>query len=40
MAAPVLASLNELIVIAKINADKYTKLAAKYNIEYVSVPFY
>lgn len=34
-AAPVLAQLNEPIMIAKINADKYTKLAAKYEIEYV-----
>ncbi|CAL9161121.1 unnamed protein product [Musa hybrid cultivar] len=32
-AAPVLAQLNEPIMIAKINADKYTKLAAKYEID-------
>lgn len=33
-AAPVLAALNEPIFVAKINADKYTKLASKYEIEY------
>ncbi|WOL12712.1 protein disulfide isomerase-like 5-2 [Canna indica] len=32
-AAPVLAQLNEPIVIAKINADKYTKLASRYEID-------
>ncbi|XP_074579278.1 uncharacterized protein LOC141835805 [Curcuma longa] len=31
--APVLAQLNEPIVIAKINADKYRKLASKYEID-------
>lgn len=34
-AALVLAQLSEPIVIAKLNADKYTKLAAKYEIEYI-----
>lgn len=34
-AAPVLAGLNEPIVIAKIDADKYRRLASKYEIEYV-----
>ncbi|RZR88966.1 hypothetical protein BHM03_00016623 [Ensete ventricosum] len=33
-AAQVLAQLNDPIMIAKINADKYTKHAAKYEIEY------
>lgn len=33
VAAPKLAGLNEPIVIAKINADKYAKLAAKYEID-------
>lgn len=32
-AAPVLAQLSEPIVIAKVNADKYRKLASKYEIE-------
>ncbi|XP_072980511.1 protein disulfide isomerase-like 5-2 [Typha angustifolia] len=32
-AAPVLAKLNEPIAIAKINADKYRKLASKYEID-------
>ncbi|MQL94628.1 hypothetical protein Taro_027294 [Colocasia esculenta] len=32
-AAPVLAGLDHPIVIAKINADKYTKLASKYEID-------
>lgn len=34
-AAPVLAGLNEPIVIAKVDADKYRRLASKYEIEYV-----
>lgn len=33
-AAPILASLKEPIVIAKVNADKFTRLARKYDIEY------
>ncbi|KAH7681026.1 protein disulfide-isomerase A1 protein [Dioscorea alata] len=33
VAAPKLAELNEPIVIAKINADKYRKLATKYDID-------
>jgi protein disulfide-isomerase A1 len=33
-AAPLLAALKEPVVIAKINADKYRKLASKYEIEY------
>lgn len=37
VAAPKLAELNEPIVIAKINADKYRKLATKYDIEYVLI---
>uniref|UniRef100_A0A5B7A5Z6 Thioredoxin domain-containing protein n=1 Tax=Davidia involucrata TaxID=16924 RepID=A0A5B7A5Z6_DAVIN len=32
-AAPVLAGLKEPIVIAKVNADKYTRLASKYEID-------
>lgn len=32
-AAPVLAGLNEPIVLAKVNADKLTRLASKYDIE-------
>lgn len=32
-AAPVLASLKEPIVIAKVNADKFTRLAVKYDID-------
>ncbi|GMH00329.1 hypothetical protein Nepgr_002168 [Nepenthes gracilis] len=32
-AAPVLAGLKEPIVIAKVNADKYTRLASKYDID-------
>ncbi|KAM7267129.1 hypothetical protein ACFE04_009295 [Oxalis oulophora] len=32
-AAPVLAALKQPIVIAKLNADKYTRLAPKYDIE-------
>lgn len=39
-AAPVLAGLNQPIVIAKVNADKYTRLASKYDIEYDSTAFY
>lgn len=39
-AAPVLASLKEPIVIAKVNADKFTRLAVKYDIEYGSLAFY
>lgn len=34
-AAPLLASLKQPIVIAKVNADKYTSLARKYEVEYV-----
>lgn len=34
-AAPVLATLKEPIVIAKVDADKHTKLARKYDVEYV-----
>lgn len=33
VAAPKLAGLNKPIVVAKINADKYTRLAAKYDID-------
>lgn len=32
-AAPVLAALKEPVVIAKLNADKYRKVASKYEIE-------
>ncbi|XP_059631937.1 protein disulfide-isomerase 5-2 [Cornus florida] len=32
-AAPVLAGLKEPIIIAKVNADKYTRLASKYEID-------
>lgn len=32
-AAPLLAQLDQPIMIAKINADKYRNLAAKYEIE-------
>ena len=39
-AAPVLATLKEPIVIAKVNADKHTRLAVKYDIEYGSIAFY
>lgn len=39
-AAPVLAALKEPIVIAKVNADKFTRLAVKYDIEYGSIAFY
>lgn len=38
-AAPILAGLKEPIVIAKINADKFTRLARKYDIEYVASLF-
>lgn len=38
-AAPILASLKEPIVIAKVNADKYTRLAKKHDIEYASRDF-
>jgi protein disulfide-isomerase A1 len=34
-AAPVLANLKEPIVIAKVDADKHTRLARKYDVEYV-----
>lgn len=37
--APVLANLNQPIVIAKIDADKYRKLASKHEIEYVLAHF-
>lgn len=36
MAAPILAELKKPIVIAKVNADKYTRLARKHEVEYVS----
>lgn len=36
-AAPILAKLDHPIVVAKINADKYSKLASKYEIEYVDI---
>lgn len=35
-AAPVLAGLKDPIIIAKVDADKYTRLASKYEIEYAS----
>lgn len=35
LAAPALAALKEPIVIAKVNADKFTRLASKYDVEYV-----
>lgn len=35
-AAPVLAALKDSIVIAKVDADKFTNLAKKYDVEYVS----
>lgn len=38
-AAPILASLKEPIVVAKVNADKFTRLAHKYEIEYASGAF-
>lgn len=34
-AAPILAKLKQPIVIAKLNADKYSRLARKIEIEYV-----
>lgn len=34
-AAPVLAELKDPIVIVKVNADKYRRLADKYDVEYV-----
>lgn len=34
-AAPILAKLKQPIIIAKLNADKYTRLARKLEIEYV-----
>jgi protein disulfide-isomerase A1 len=39
-AAPILGSLKVPILIAKVNADKFTRLARKYEIEYVFVAFY
>jgi len=36
-AAPVLATLNKPIVIAKVDADKHTSLASKYDVQYVYV---
>ena len=36
-AAPVLARLKQPIVVAKVDADKYRKLASKHDIEYVIV---
>lgn len=39
-AASVLAGLKDPIVIAKVNADKYTRLARKYEIEYVFFIFF
>jgi len=35
-AAPVLATLNKPIVIAKVDADKHTRLGKKYDVRYVS----
>ena len=34
LAAPALAAMKEPIVIAKVNADKFTRLASKYDVEY------
>lgn len=34
-AAPILAKLKQPIIIAKLNADKYSRLARKLEIEYV-----
>ena len=34
IAAPALAALTVPIVIAKVNADKYTRLGSKYDVEY------
>lgn len=40
-AAPVLAKLKEPILIAKVDADKHTRLARKHEVEYVFLaPFY
>lgn len=36
-AAPILAKLGKPVVIAKVNADKFTRLASKYDVEYVSL---
>lgn len=36
-AAPVLAGLKQPIAVAKVDADKYKKLASKHDIEYVSM---
>lgn len=36
-AAPILAKLKQPIIIAKLNADKYSRLARKLEIEYVSI---
>ena len=33
-AAPVLAALKQRIVIAKVNAEKFSRLAEKYEVEY------
>jgi hypothetical protein len=38
-AASILASLKEPIVIAKVDADKFSSLASKYDIEYASWAF-
>lgn len=34
-AAPILAGLKPPIVVAKVDADKYRKLGAKHDVEYV-----
>lgn len=40
-AAPVLASLNEPILIENVDADKHTHLARKHDVDYVFLgPFY
>lgn len=38
-AAPVLAGLKKPIIVAKVNADKYKRLASKHEIQYVVAAF-
>ncbi|CAL0303076.1 unnamed protein product [Lupinus luteus] len=39
-AAPILATLKDPIMIAKVDADKFNRLAKKYDVEYVSEALY
>lgn len=39
-AAPVLAGLKQPIIVAKIDADKYKRLASKHEIEYAATTFW